>query len=123
MKRDMDLIRDILIRTEEAEAPLNASDIESEEYTYQEVCYHIDLMRAHGLLDAEIEHDYSREYADCEINGLTWDGFDYLEAIRDPKIWNKTKETVHRIVGSTTMEVIKDTAVMVARKLIEAAVS
>ena len=54
------------------------------------------------------------------IEGLTWDGTDYLDAIRDGSVWAKTKKVVADAVGSTTMEVIKQTAVLVAVEMVKA---
>ena len=40
---------------------------------------------------------------------LTWAGHDYLDAVRDPKIWHKTKEATDK-VGSWTFEIVKELA-------------
>ena len=54
------------------------------------------------------------------VRALTWDGCDYLDAIRDDGVWAKTKKLVREAVGSTTMAVIKDAACMVATQAIRA---
>lgn len=56
----------------------------------------------------------------CSIEGLTWDGYDYLDAIRNEGIWEKTKKVIRDTVGSTTFALIKDVAVMIATQTIKA---
>ena len=40
---------------------------------------------------------------------LTWAGHDYLDAVRDPKVWQKTKDATEK-VGSWTFEIVKELA-------------
>ena len=121
MKRDMDLVRSILLCADEAEGPLDALDMANAKHPYEELCYHIDLLAHHGLLDATIEHSFAERYAKCQVDGLTWEGCDYLDAIRDKHVWKRTKEVVSKAVGATTMELVREAAVMVARNAIMSA--
>jgi len=122
VKRDMDLVRHILIETEKADEPFDLDVIASrdERYPLALVAYHVELMVAHGLLDAEVSYAWGHEVTGGTIEGLTWDGTDYLDAIRDGSVWAKTKKVVADAVGSTTMEVIKQTAVLVAVEMVKA---
>ena len=87
MKRDMDLVRHILIKTEEAPEPIEAQSLVRGKWDEELVSYHIDMMQSHGLVDASVSRDYDGSYVDCVVDGLTWDGCDYLDAIRDDSIW------------------------------------
>jgi Hypothetical protein (DUF2513) len=40
---------------------------------------------------------------------LSWEGHDYLDAVRDPKIWKMTKEATDK-VGSWAFELVKEVA-------------
>jgi len=40
---------------------------------------------------------------------LTWEGHDYLDAVRDPQVWHKTKEATNK-VGSWTFDIVKELA-------------
>ena len=122
MKRDMDLVRHILIATEKAEEPLDIEEISKDgvRYSLPLVAYHVEMLDAHGLLDASLTKSWGDEVVGGTIKALTWDGCDYLDAIRDAGVWAKTKEVVKEAVGSTTMEVIKQAAVMVATSVIKA---
>ena len=120
MKRDMDLVRHILIATEKAGEPVDLSDLVKAPWDENAVAYHLELMEHHGLLDCNVRRDFGGDVVDATVCGLTWDGCDYLEAIRDRDVWAKTKKVLRETVGSTTMEVIKQTAVMVATSVIKA---
>jgi hypothetical protein len=79
-------------------------------------------MQANGLLDVSVEAEYGPEEDNYVIDGLTWDGHDYLEAIRDERVWTKTKSVIKNTVGSTTMGVIKTTATEVALAMIRSVI-
>lgn len=121
MKRDMDLVRHILIAVESADGPMSIPDLTPPDRSYEEVAFHVNLMRSHGLLDASqaIVAD-AGTYPIGHVDALTWDGFDYLEAIRDNNTWAKTKRVIKEAVGSTTLSVIKQTAELVALGAIKA---
>ena len=123
MKRDMDLVRRILLETEKAESSFNAEQLVCDAYSFDEICYHVELMQAHGLIDAMIRKDWGGSAVICRIEALTWDGCDYLDAIRDNGIWAKTKKAIKDTVGSTTISAIKEIAVMVAVQAVKAAIT
>ena len=120
MKRDMDLVRHILQVTELADGPVPFDGFVVGERDMATVAYHVEMMQAHGLLDATAKRGYHDTVLMGEVSGLTWDGADYLDAIRDDGIWAKTKRLVREAAGSTTMAVIKDAACMVATEAIKA---
>ena len=120
MKRDMDLVRHILVRTEQADGELDAVDLVSGRWGFECVVYHVELLRAHGLIDADVTRDLSDYVVSCVVKALTWDGADYLDAIRDTSVWERTKRVVSESVGSTTLDVIKQAATMVAVNAIKA---
>ena len=114
MKRDMDLVRQILIETEKADKPLQGDHFTDSEHTIEQVAYHVELMEHHGLIDANVRVDKFYNVYQCEVVSLTWDGCDYLDAVRENKVWAKTKKVVSESVGSTTIAVLKQVAEKVA---------
>jgi hypothetical protein len=52
------------------------------------------------------------------IKRLTWEGHDFLDSIRDPKIWEKTKKGVEG-AGGFTVDLLKDLAKGFMKKQIE----
>lgn len=124
MKRDMDLVRQLLIATENAAGPFDAASLAlgPDAPSAEEIVYHVRLLEAHGLVDAAVRRDITGGYS-CTVHGLTWDGCDYLDAVRDGRVWERTKRVVSETVGSTTMDVIKEAAKAVATGLIKAALA
>src|ERR1700728_3475798 len=87
MKRDMELIRLVLIHYE-----TGASSPELEERSKSEIIYNCVLMKDAGLIDAHFIEG-NGVLPDEIINvRLTWAGHDFLDATRDDKIWNMAKE-------------------------------
>lgn len=89
MKRDMDLIRAILLALEEQSAYPRAINLEIEGYDKETISFHIMLLDEAGLIEA----------FDATTHGslnwmpqrLTWDGYEFLEAARNEKVWKKFK--------------------------------
>lgn len=118
MKRDMDLVRSILKQTELADKPLEFGMIAHDGYSDAELAYHVELMQARGLLDASITKAWSGDVVHGRIEALTWDGLDYLDAVRSDRVWEKAKDAISKTVGSTTFGVIKTVCCKVAIDLI-----
>lgn len=122
MKRDMDLVRQLLANIEAAESSVSVESLAvAVGRPKAEASYHLRLLQAHGLIDATLKQDITGDWFG-QVLGLTWDGCDYLDAIRDERVWERTKKVVSETVGSTTMAVVKSAAVAVAEALIKSAI-
>lgn len=105
MKRDMDLVRKILVAIEEYPEPRGGVPLTFEGYSDQDVSYHVKLLAEHGLIEA----------IDCSTRGefewiaksLVWDGHDFIEAIRDDTRWSKAKKWVADTGKVLTLESLK----------------
>jgi DNA-binding transcriptional ArsR family regulator len=96
MNRDMDLVRNLLLEIEASEKPvlyigdlLSADRVDGANQPTIEL--HLKLLIEAGLIDANQKQGIStvgRWY----VRRLTWDGHEFLDTIRDPEIWRKTKE-------------------------------
>lgn len=113
MRRDMDLVRHILAKLEEADAPLEAERLNDSRHTNREVAYHVYIMRQAGLIDARIESDMTDMWAYSQAIGLTWAGQDFLAAVRSDAVWSKVKRAVEERLGSATLDTIKAVTVKV----------
>ena len=118
MKRDMDLVRLILLEIEDKYRSTAIYDLAIDGYDTEMVAYHCKI-----LYDAGLISDYKAQYADNEIyvfgvGSLTWDGNDFLEKIRDDSQWKKVKETITK----KGLPLVVDTIKSVANALISATV-
>jgi hypothetical protein len=95
MRRNIELIRKLLLRLESL--PINNGEgyslspqdkeIAIEGYSLDET-YHLSLLREMGFADCP----GSQPLMGITFLGLTWSGHDYLDAVRNPEMWRKTKE-------------------------------
>ena len=118
MKRDMDLVRLILLEIEDKYSSTAIYDLAIDGYDTEMVAYHCKILYEAGLIS-----DYKAQYADNEIyvfgvGSLTWDGNDFLEKIRDDSQWKKVKETITK----KGLPLVVDTIKSVANALISATV-
>lgn len=94
MKRDMDLIREILRAVEACEDSYGINSPIIEGYSVGQIAYHLRLLNESGLIEVKSVADgFQQEDEYMGIN-LTWDGQDFLNAARDDSLWKKAKETV-----------------------------
>ena len=110
----MDLVRSILLEVEAAQRPLRIVELQPDGHSLPEVIYHVEIMRERGLLDASILRGKGDVLLRAEVSGLTWDGQDYLDAIRDERVWDKAMDAIARTVGSCTFETMKAVCVKAA---------
>jgi hypothetical protein len=113
MKREMDLIRVLLLKVESMEIEpggtspaLRSSDeaLKIEGYTEDQVDYHLDYLIDSGLVEGSCSVDRF-----FHISKLTRSGHDLVDSVRDPEIWAKTKEVVKK-AGGFTLELMRDLA-------------
>lgn len=94
MKRDMELIRKVLFYIEEhSDSKTLIRQWEIEGHTTEEISYHVKLMVEHGLVDGRSAgiSGHLLWYADS----LTWQGHDFLDAIKNDTVWEKVKAGIH----------------------------
>lgn len=113
MKRDMDTVRELLIRIEAVELPVGtptAQVITSTEITRPgedpaAIAYHLGL-----LVDAGFVRLFRKLGPGLiAVSGLTWAGHDLLDSVRDPEIWRQTKEGASK-AGGFTVDLLGDLA-------------
>jgi Hypothetical protein (DUF2513) len=121
MKRDLDLVRDILLAIERDEKMDGLhwfifdgpEDLGIGNCPVEKLSYTIGLMAQAGFLKTAAGSTLMPA-----ISGLTWERHDFLGAIRDDKIWAKTKQGA-LAAGGFTFDLLKDLAEGFIKKQIE----
>lgn len=95
MKRDMEYIRELLLKIEGAEGPIeNSLDLlgptPSDEDT-SKLNYHLEMLIDETGFVTGIEA-HSMEHMQWMELKLTWRGHEFIEQVRDPEVWARTKE-------------------------------
>lgn len=121
MKRDFDLVRCILVTAESADGVIGESILLNCCDDMGKLAFHVELMDRRGLIVGKVGYDgMRRDPVSVEVTSITWEGYDYLDAIRSPKVWAKAKETIAKTVGDTSLSVVKETCTMIATGMIKA---
>jgi hypothetical protein len=110
MKRDLDLMRELLLTTEASEGPIYLPLISEPPRPPGDIALQVQLLQDAGYIRAEISP--IRESLDIAgaIIRITNSGYDYLDTVRHPKVWSETKSVLEKIGGSAALEVVKDIA-------------
>jgi Hypothetical protein (DUF2513) len=126
MKRDLNLVREILLRLEPLSAnpdqpvPLDIGKppLDIPNYTDEQIVYHIRIMEDGGLIS------YSSgiltpglgpplapgvRFRLPRFNGLRWQGHEFLDDVRDPKTWEATQKKFSK-VGDVSLQVALEIA-------------
>lgn len=113
LKRDLDLCREIMLQVEEADGPIYDSELET---CASEAAkrYHIELLESRGFIDAVISKSDDGAAFKARIDGLTWDGRDFLDSVRDSRVWRNVRRAIRDSVGTATFDVVRSVASAVA---------
>ncbi|MGL4490415.1 MAG: DUF2513 domain-containing protein [Rhizobiaceae bacterium] len=108
MKRDMDLVRNILLEIESKDDGSNRwIDVDLPNVDQKILHEHLFLMWKSGLIEGNDGSTMSsREFMPRR---LSWTGHDFLDSIRDPEIWQKTKDGA-KAAGGFTAELLGELA-------------
>jgi Hypothetical protein (DUF2513) len=124
MKRDLDLIREILLQIEAdpkfdgSANPVDAAKLGITGRTNAEVMYQVVQLIDGGLLAGKILSAGAFPPAAVVIFKLTWKGHEYLDSVRDPAVWKETKVRLEG-AGSFTFDLAKAFAKGFVKKKIE----
>ena len=115
MKRDLELIRKIIIAVEKADGYVafdGTQDIAKAigETNLSNVGYQVSLLSDCNYLEVKKVAFIGIKYYNYIIFRLTSFGCDYLDSVRDPGIWAKTKTKLESVGGSVSLDVVKDVA-------------
>ncbi len=114
MKLNHDNVRSLLLFLEKKEG--NSARSESElmefathnEITKDELLYIIQKLTEAEFITSSIQYASTKVYW-FSINTITWNGHEYLDNIRDPKVW-KTTKTVASKVASVSLPIMGEIA-------------
>ena len=112
MKRDLDLIRDILLDIESAPSDsISIYDLAKNHNASPDlVFYQIQLLKEAQFLKVrylmKVLTPDSKKYDDIRISRLTLQGHDYLDTVRNNEIWAKTKASIVKLGTSVAFSTI-----------------
>jgi len=83
MKRDMELIRKMVLAVEEGPNGYAPDDLRIEGHTAEQLGYHAHLLIQDGFATGPITTHINGSGPSAQITALTWSGHDLADAVRD----------------------------------------
>jgi hypothetical protein len=104
MKRDMELIRKILLAVQDGKPYAHVED-----FSDSELKYHQALAIEAGLVEGSILKDDTTTDVPVAvmIKKLTWSGHDFIDAITSELNWQKVKDFLKEAGKQITLETVK----------------
>ena len=110
MKRDPQLLRQILLKCEEHEHGYAPMNLEIEGYTEEQIGYHVHLLGDAGYMTViDMGRTRSSLSPEARPGSITHSGHEFLDAIRDDEVWRTTKGIIAK-TGGWTLGVIASVA-------------
>ena len=110
MKRDLNLFRHILLVAEKLSnttSIIPMVDFVTDDYALPEISYHITLLLDANYIDAK-RLPIQNEFIFYNVHRLTNEGHDFLDSIRDDKIYKKILKRLSVVSGAFTLEIVKE---------------
>jgi hypothetical protein len=123
MKRDMQLIRELMLKLEALPMRVGGAFIISHEddevqvpgYSGEEIAYHLRLIDQAGFA---IGSNFKPMAGGIAFTGFSWEGHDFIDSVRDPEIWRKTEGALEQ-AGGFSLDLAKALAKGFIKKKIE----
>lgn len=121
MKRDLELIRELLLRVEALPVGHFLSNIEIDGYSPDVIGEHVRLLQEAGFIDAKVSKGNSQMgvtiVVGYAIDRLLNDGHDFIENAKSDTVWEKAREQVAEKAGDVSLTVLKAVLAKTAMQL------
>ena len=119
MKRDIDLIRALLLEIESwpPGARVPSTRIAIEPYTEEQIRYHADLLHEAGLIGGVIAVHRSTGERPAIVGRLTWNGHEFVDATRSDAVWAAVRARSAMVGGSLNMDVLTELVSSVSKSM------
>ena len=107
MKRDMDLIREILLQVEARPTATSIDLVEVPGHEQETISYHVKLLHDAGYLEAYDLRTMGPDGFKYAPSALTDAGHDFLDAAKNDTIWSKAKAKLEEVGGAAPLDVFK----------------
>jgi hypothetical protein len=111
MKRDWELVREMLLEIEGLDKGHHFFPLSTHEHSGDSVAYHLHLLEQAGLVECADHRPLSGELVRIG-KALTLPGHDLLDLIRDENLWLVKKAFLIEHLGGITIDALKTTMAM-----------
>jgi len=116
MKRDMDLVRGILMAHEIDDGGESIRSLGNDGYSDEQIGFHTYLMGQKGLLKTIESQGDRDQYPSADVLHITWDGYDFLEQARKPAMWDAAKRKLADAGVGCTIELLKQALIAASKQ-------
>jgi hypothetical protein len=116
MRRDMDLIRDLMLKLETLPMPAGAicalsayKDLSIPGRSTDEINAHMFMIADVGYVIGAPDGTRRMMNGDWMFSRLSPEGHDFVDAVREPSVWSRTKAAVEKI-GGWTLPIVAEIA-------------
>ncbi|MBO9718611.1 DUF2513 domain-containing protein [Xanthomonas phaseoli] len=123
MKRDDDLIRTLLLNIESRHqgGSLWGTDVSPIGANEAAVGEHLRLLIDAGFIRGESHSGIDTLYlvpGNFQIDGLKWEGHEFLNTIRSDEVWKRTKEKIKSVGGSVSTTIMAQVAAAISKSML-----
>jgi hypothetical protein len=118
MKRDLELIRQLMLAIELKDTRFSTESIEIDGYDSSQINYHLQLLVEAELAVGKVLNYLGNERSTIVIEKLSWEGCNFLDDARNESVWQKTMEIVKDKGGSVSVGVLIQLLASVAKQLV-----
>ena len=119
MKRDMELVRKILLFLEVRSSFEAETELPIDGYDRRVVMYHMLLLAQADLIDFEPERTKNGRIIKAHVIGLNWAGHEFLDAVRSEKVWRKLVKYAKDKGGALPFDLLKTLGTELLKKSLE----
>ena len=114
MKRDLDLVRQLMLQIEALPAapPVQYRMSEIEDPV---LLAHLEMLIEAGLVNGRISRSQGARGDVISVSGLSWQGHEWIDMVRSQSLWNEVKSAVLDGGGVLTFELTKAVAAKIFR--------
>lgn len=112
MKLSHDCIRDLMLYLEQNldyNDELEINNLQLKDYSTVELMYTTKKLFEADFLICDNSIEIDDEYPIMLVNSITYKGHQFLDSIRDDKIWQNTKKTISKLT-SASLPIIQEVA-------------
>lgn len=120
MKRDMDLVRAILIATRNLPPREVIEDMTIPGYDEATVNEHVALLVEAGLVIAEPSQLCTGRIEPYSVHRLTWAGHDFIDLALNDNVWKKLTDALGNQAMTVSFELMKALLAAIAAKMLNA---
>lgn len=109
MKRDLELVRRIMLAAEAVPAGVHASgtELNINDAPPADLAAHLKLLIDEGYLEGKAYGTFDGlEPGNVLVLGIPWKGHEFLDAVRDDSVWRQIRERVAKMAGPVALSII-----------------